>query len=59
MIMSQSPDDDIVMDGASSGGADALFEAEPTTGVQAGGDANDAAATAEQRQQMNISNSSR
>lgn len=59
MIMSQSPDDDIVMDGASSGGADALFEAEPTKEAQVERDANDAAAMAEQRQQMNISNSSR
>ena len=62
--MSQSPDDDMQnsdshMDGASSGGADAIFEAEPTKGAHVGRDANDAAATAEQRQQMNISNSSR
>jgi hypothetical protein len=47
------------MDGASSGGADALFEAEPTKEAQVERDANDAAAMAEQRQQMNISNSSR
>ena len=47
------------MDGASSGGADALFEAEQTKGAQAGRDSNDTVAMAEQRQQMNISNSSR